>query len=133
MVQNQYHLNFLTNCYLIFHYTGIAGLAVTYALNLNSQLATIIWNICNTENKMISVERILQYSHIPSEAPLLIEDCRPPNKWPENGTIHIKNLEVNKKFWSYIFLYIVDYFYREIYVCRADEFALVFFLTLNKS
>ncbi|XP_078163870.1 putative ABC transporter C family member 15 [Carex rostrata] len=73
---------------------SIAGLAVTYALNLNSQLATIIWNICNTENKMISVERILQYSRIPSEAPLVIEDCRPPNKWPENGTIHIKNLEV---------------------------------------
>lgn len=80
----------------MFHYTGIAGLAVTYALNLNSQLSTIIWNICNTENKMISVERILQYSRIPSEAPLLIEDCRPRNKWPENGTIHIKNLEVSR-------------------------------------
>ncbi|KAJ1702897.1 hypothetical protein LUZ63_002676 [Rhynchospora breviuscula] len=73
---------------------SIAGLAVTYALNLNSQLATIIWNICNTENKMISVERILQYSRIPSEAPLEIEDSRPPNKWPENGTINIQNLEV---------------------------------------
>ncbi|XP_078163873.1 putative ABC transporter C family member 15 [Carex rostrata] len=73
---------------------SIAGLAATYALSLNSQLSTVIWNICNAENKMISVERILQYSHIPSEAPLLIEDCRPPNKWPENGTIHINNLEV---------------------------------------
>ncbi|CAD6259840.1 unnamed protein product [Miscanthus lutarioriparius] len=50
---------------------SIAGLAVTYALNLNSQLASIIWNICNTENKMISVERIMQYSRIPSEAPLV--------------------------------------------------------------
>ena len=94
MVQNQYHLTFLIYCYLMFHYTGIAGLAATYALSLNSQLSTVIWNICNAENKMISVERILQYSRIPSEAPLLIEDCRPPNKWPENGTIHIKNLEV---------------------------------------
>ncbi|XP_072955852.1 putative ABC transporter C family member 15 [Typha angustifolia] len=73
---------------------SIAGLAVTYGLNLNSQLATIIWNICNAENKMISVERILQYSRIRSEAPLLVEDCRPPNNWPENGTIYIKNLEV---------------------------------------
>nr|CAD1845002.1 unnamed protein product [Ananas comosus var. bracteatus] len=73
---------------------SIAGLAVTYGLNLNSQLATIIWNICNTENRMISVERILQYTRIPSEAPLLIEDCRPPNNWPEDGTICIKSLEV---------------------------------------
>jgi hypothetical protein len=90
----------------MFHYTGIAGLAVTYSLNLNSQLSTLIWDICNTENKMISVERILQYSRIPSEAPLLIEDCRPPNQWPENGTIHMKNLEVSRNL-SLIFLFLL--------------------------
>ncbi|PKA56340.1 ABC transporter C family member 9 [Apostasia shenzhenica] len=73
---------------------SIAGLAVTYGLNLNSQLATIIWNICNAENKMISVERILQYSRIPSEAPLIIEDNRPPQNWPENGIICFQNLQV---------------------------------------
>lgn len=76
--------------------TGIAGLAVTYALNLNSQLASLIWNICNTENKMISVERILQYSRIPSEAPLVVDYCRPRNSWPENGAIDIRGLEVNE-------------------------------------
>ncbi|KAJ6840809.1 putative ABC transporter C family member 15 isoform X1 [Iris pallida] len=73
---------------------SIAGLAVTYGLNLNSQLASIIWNICNAENKMISVERILQYSRIPSEAPLVVESCRPPNNWPEVGTICFQNLQV---------------------------------------
>nr|QEY08339.1 ATP-binding cassette sub-family C member 15 [Crocus sativus] len=73
---------------------SIAGLAVTYGLNLNSQLASIIWNICNAENKMISVERILQYSRIPSEAPLQIEGCRPPNQWPQFGTICFQNLQV---------------------------------------
>ncbi|KAL6008314.1 ATP-binding cassette sub- C member 9 [Asimina triloba] len=73
---------------------SIAGLAVTYGLNLNAQQATIIWNICNTENKMISVERILQYSKLKSEAPLVIEDCRPPNNWPTVGTISFRNLQV---------------------------------------
>ncbi|KAL6644155.1 hypothetical protein ACP70R_018921 [Stipagrostis hirtigluma subsp. patula] len=73
---------------------SIAGLAVTYALNLNSQLASITWNICNTENKMISVERIMQYSRIPSEAPLVVECHRPPNSWPEDGTINIRSLEI---------------------------------------
>ncbi|KAG0449852.1 hypothetical protein HPP92_027069 [Vanilla planifolia] len=73
---------------------SIAGLAVTYGLNLNSQLATIIWNICNAENKMISVERILQYSRIPSEAPLFIEENWPPRNWPETGTIRFQNLQV---------------------------------------
>lgn len=73
---------------------SLAGLAVTYGLNLNSQLATIIWNICNAENKMISVERILQYSRIKSEAPLVIDSCRPPANWPNTGTICFTNLKV---------------------------------------
>lgn len=73
---------------------SIAGLAVTYGLNLNVLLATIIWNLCNAENKMISVERIIQYSHIPSEAPVVIEDSRPPHEWPPEGTICLDNLQV---------------------------------------
>jgi hypothetical protein len=75
--------------------TGIAGLAVTYGINLNVLQASVIWNICNAENKMISVERILQYSNIKSEAPLVIEESRPPNNWPEVGTICFKNLQVS--------------------------------------
>ncbi|RRT36202.1 hypothetical protein B296_00025875 [Ensete ventricosum] len=73
---------------------SIAGFAVTYGLTLNSQLATIIWNICNVDNKIISVERIMQYARIPSEAPMIIEGCRPPTNWPHVGTICFKNLEV---------------------------------------
>eukprot|EP00268_Persea_americana_P045554 TRINITY_DN46491_c0_g2_i1.p1 TRINITY_DN46491_c0_g2~~TRINITY_DN46491_c0_g2_i1.p1 ORF type:complete len:1529 (-),score=224.10 TRINITY_DN46491_c0_g2_i1:305-4891(-) len=73
---------------------SIAGLAVTYGLNLNVQQASVIWNICNAENKMISVERILQYSKLISEAPLVIEECRPQKNWPVDGTICFKNLQV---------------------------------------
>ncbi|KAG5022413.1 hypothetical protein JHK85_018755 [Glycine max] len=72
---------------------SIAGLAVTYGINLNVLQASVIWNICNAENKMISVERILQYTNITSEAPLVIEDSRPPSNWPETGTICFKNLQ----------------------------------------
>jgi len=43
---------------------------------------------------MISVERILQYTNIKSEAPLVIEDSKPPSNWPETGTISLKNLQV---------------------------------------
>ncbi|XP_022684326.1 putative ABC transporter C family member 15 isoform X2 [Setaria italica] len=101
-----FRLNMLSNFVFAFSLTllvslpegfinpSLAGLAVTYALNLNSQLASIIWNICNTENKMISVERILQYSRIPSEAPLVVDCCRPTNSWPEIGAIRIRCLEV---------------------------------------
>nr|GLL49557.1 putative ABC transporter C family member 15 isoform X2 [Ipomoea trifida] len=73
---------------------SLAGLAATYGLNLNVLQAWVIWNLCNVENKMISVERILQYTKIPSEAPLIIENSRPESEWPEKGTIQIKNLHV---------------------------------------
>ncbi|KAJ0094666.1 hypothetical protein Patl1_16860 [Pistacia atlantica] len=73
---------------------SLAGLAVTYGLNLNVLQAWVIWNLCNVENKMISVERILQFTNIPSEAPLEIKDCRPDSEWPTSGNIELKNLHV---------------------------------------
>ncbi|XP_076893063.1 putative ABC transporter C family member 15 [Bidens hawaiensis] len=73
---------------------SLAGLAVTYGLSLNVLQAWVIWNLCNVENKMISVERILQFSNIPSEAPKVIENCQPDPNWPTNGQIELKDLHV---------------------------------------
>ncbi|KAJ4977501.1 hypothetical protein NE237_002607 [Protea cynaroides] len=73
---------------------GIAGLAVTYGLNLNMLQASVIWNLCTLENKIISVERMLQYTCIPSEPPLVIEVNRPDHDWPSHGEVDIVNLQV---------------------------------------
>ncbi|KAL6884637.1 hypothetical protein ACP4OV_010573 [Aristida adscensionis] len=73
---------------------SLAGLAATYGLNLNVLQAWVIWNLCNVENKMISVERILQFSNIPSESPLMIEEYRPMETWPCYGTIEIDDLQI---------------------------------------
>ncbi|XP_010490291.1 PREDICTED: ABC transporter C family member 5-like [Camelina sativa] len=73
---------------------SMAGLAVTYGLNLNARLSRWILSFCKLENKIISIERIYQYSQIPSEAPTFIENAHPPATWPENGTIEINNLKV---------------------------------------
>lgn len=54
----------------------------------------MIWNLCNVENKMISVERILQFTNIPNEAPLVIEDCRSNPEWPTVGKVELENLHV---------------------------------------
>ena len=54
----------------------------------------VTWNLCNLENKIISVERIQQYTNIPSEAPLVIPDSRPPKQWPSIGTIDLIDLTV---------------------------------------
>ncbi|PQQ04852.1 ABC transporter C family member 3 [Prunus yedoensis var. nudiflora] len=73
---------------------GVAGLAVTYGLNLNMLQAWVIWNLCNVENRIISVERLLQYTTIPSEPPLVIESNQPDRSWPLRGKVDIHDLQV---------------------------------------
>ncbi|CDY24217.1 BnaC01g37970D [Brassica napus] len=73
---------------------SLAGLAVTYGLNLNTQQAWLVWGLCNLENKIISVERILQYASVPSEPPLVLESNRPEHSWPSLGDVDIRDLQV---------------------------------------
>ena len=67
---------------------------MTYGLNLNMVQAGIVWTLCQMENKIISVERILQYTCVPSEPPLVIEENRPDHSWPPNGEVDIRDLQV---------------------------------------
>ncbi|XP_078165273.1 ABC transporter C family member 3-like [Carex rostrata] len=73
---------------------GLAGLAVTYGLNLNMLLSWAVQNMCNLENDIISVERILQYTNIPSEPPLSTpKDLELDHSWPAQGNIMLENLK----------------------------------------
>ena len=65
-----------------------------YGLNLNLLQTWVVWNTCNMVNKIISVERMLQYSIIPSEPALVIETNRPQHSWPFHGEVNILNLQV---------------------------------------
>ncbi|KAK9077607.1 hypothetical protein SSX86_005944 [Deinandra increscens subsp. villosa] len=73
---------------------SIAGVAATYGLTLSNLQGWIIWTLTGLENKIISVERILQYSSIPSEPPLVIESNRPNDQWPSQGEVDICHLQV---------------------------------------
>ncbi|KAL2629438.1 hypothetical protein R1flu_014124 [Riccia fluitans] len=73
---------------------SIAGLAVTYGLQLNSLQSRWVWNLRSIENKIISAERVQQFNNLPSEAPLVMENSRPPRNWPVYGTIKLLNLQV---------------------------------------
>ncbi|KAL8264260.1 hypothetical protein R6Q59_022390 [Mikania micrantha] len=73
---------------------SIAGLAVTYGFTLNTLQGLVVWTLTNLENKIISVERIFQYSSIPSEPPLVIESNRPNDQWPSQGEVDIHRLQV---------------------------------------
>ncbi|KAJ7553020.1 hypothetical protein O6H91_06G081400 [Diphasiastrum complanatum] len=73
---------------------GLIGLALSYGLSLNVSLVCSVQNQCILANWIVSVERIKQYMHIPSEAPAVIEDHRPAPTWPPNGNILLNNLQV---------------------------------------
>ncbi|XP_047319339.1 ABC transporter C family member 10-like [Impatiens glandulifera] len=53
-----------------------------------------IQNQCKLANYIISVERLNQYMHIPSEAPEVIEETRPPLNWPSMGKFEIQGLQI---------------------------------------
>ena len=70
------------------------GLSLYYALILTTAL--IFWTrwFSNLSNYIISVERINQFIHSPSEPPAIVEDNRPPYSWPSKGRIDVQGLEV---------------------------------------
>ncbi|XP_042477665.1 ABC transporter C family member 3-like [Macadamia integrifolia] len=71
---------------------GVAGLAVT--LGLGFSMHGVIWDLTVLENKIISVERILQYAYIPSEPSLLEDENKPNHEWPSQGKIDFVDLQV---------------------------------------
>ncbi|KAK7277730.1 hypothetical protein RJT34_22745 [Clitoria ternatea] len=70
------------------------GLSLSYGLSLNSVMFWAIYMSCFIENKMVSVERIKQFTNIPSEAAWNIKDRLPPPNWPGQGHVDIKDLKV---------------------------------------
>ncbi|KAL6564195.1 Multidrug resistance-associated protein 4 [Orobanche minor] len=70
------------------------GLALSYGLSLNGVLYVAINFSCLLENKMVSVERIKQFTVIPSEAEWKKKDFLPPLDWPTQGNVELKNLQV---------------------------------------
>ncbi|KAJ0661960.1 putative ABC-type xenobiotic transporter [Helianthus annuus] len=74
--------------------SGFVGMAMSYGLSLNMSLVMSIQNQCTLVNYIISVERVNQYMHLPSEAPLVIEENRPPANWPDTGKVDIQDLQI---------------------------------------
>lgn len=63
-------------------------------LSLNITLVSSIQYQFTLVNYIISVERLNQYMHIPSEAPEILKDNRPPVNWPWRGKVEIQDLQV---------------------------------------
>ncbi|XP_055831218.1 ABC transporter C family member 10-like isoform X1 [Solanum dulcamara] len=73
--------------------SGFIGMALSYGLSLNITLVSSIQYQCTLVNYIISVERLNQYLHIPSEAPEILKENRPPVNWPLRGKVEIQDLQ----------------------------------------
>nr|XP_043610795.1 ABC transporter C family member 4-like [Erigeron canadensis] len=70
------------------------GLSLSYGLSLNGVLFWALYMSCFVENRMVSVERIKQFTNIPSEAEWVKKDNPPPSNWPSQGNVQLKDLQV---------------------------------------
>ena len=70
---------------------GLVGLAMSYALQITQSLNWIVRQTVEVETNIVSVERILEYAALPSEAPDVIPENRPPASWPSHGTVSFNN------------------------------------------
>ncbi|TKR94143.1 hypothetical protein L596_008469 [Steinernema carpocapsae] len=74
---------------------GIMGLAISQSLHISKQMTWMMKVICGLENNIVSIERIEEYTHLPTEAPVESEKGRkPPQEWPEQGAIEMRNLAI---------------------------------------
>lgn len=70
---------------------GIVGLAMSYALQITQSLNWIVRQTVEVETNIVSVERVLEYARLPSEAAEVVTKNRPPASWPIRGGVSFKN------------------------------------------
>jgi len=73
---------------------GLAGLALTSALNLTGLMNWMVRQTTELEVKMNSVERMIEYDSQPPEAPEIVPSRRPLPDWPSRGAISVQSLVV---------------------------------------
>lgn len=64
---------------------------MSYALQITQSLNWIVRQTVEVETNIVSVERVLEYTRLPSEAPDVIFKHRPNIGWPANGEVHFHN------------------------------------------
>lgn len=70
---------------------GLVGLSMSYALQITQSLNWIVRQTVEVETNIVSVERVLEYSRLASEAPEVISKHRPAVSWPSKGAVSFNN------------------------------------------
>ncbi|KAJ7551059.1 hypothetical protein O6H91_07G132200 [Diphasiastrum complanatum] len=72
----------------------LVGLSLSYGLAINDTLFYVVLFSSQLEQKMVSVERILQYTGLTKEQPAETENKHPNEAWPNHGSIAVQGLQL---------------------------------------
>ncbi|ORX35410.1 putative metal resistance protein ycf1 [Kockovaella imperatae] len=70
---------------------GLVGLLMTYTMSITQALNWLVRTASEVEQNIVSVERVLGYASLPSEAADDVPDHRPPKTWPQKGGIEFND------------------------------------------
>ncbi|XP_048728231.2 multidrug resistance-associated protein 1-like [Ostrea edulis] len=70
---------------------GIVGLSISYALQITENLNWFVRMVSELETNVVAVERVSEYTKVPTEADLINEYHRPSEDWPSKGEVEFQN------------------------------------------
>ncbi|CAI9269853.1 unnamed protein product [Lactuca saligna] len=73
-------------------FASTIGLLLSYSLNITNLMSNVLRQASRAENSFNAVERVGTYIDLPSEAPEIIENNRPPPGWPSLGLVEFENV-----------------------------------------
>ncbi|KAI1293345.1 Multidrug resistance-associated protein 1 [Mortierella claussenii] len=69
---------------------SLVGLTLSFALSITEEVTSLVRVVCDLQNQLIGMERVLEYTGLKTEAPDTTDVILPPN-WPSQGQISFKN------------------------------------------
>lgn len=73
---------------------GLAGLSVSYALQITQALNWLVRMTSDVETNIVAVERIKEYGETKQEAAWENPNVTVPKNWPEYGRVEFKDFQV---------------------------------------
>eukprot|EP01113_Clastostelium_recurvatum_P045650 TRINITY_DN786_c0_g1_i1.p1 TRINITY_DN786_c0_g1~~TRINITY_DN786_c0_g1_i1.p1 ORF type:complete len:1526 (-),score=434.15 TRINITY_DN786_c0_g1_i1:5921-10498(-) len=73
---------------------GLAGLSLTYALNLTGVLNWLVRQSSEVETQLVAVERVIEYTDLEEEGPYDNTSSRPSSNWPASGAVEFRDLKL---------------------------------------
>ncbi|KAG0214378.1 hypothetical protein BGX28_002195 [Mortierella sp. GBA30] len=70
---------------------GIFAVALSEIGNLTTVMSRVISTACQIETDIVAIERVREYSRLPSEARDVIPDSKTDKAWPQQGEITFQN------------------------------------------